>query len=120
MIIRRAVNGPATANPRQAACETLLRIRKEGGFADRLIDSQLSGGALIGPDRGLYAELVFGVLRRQGTLDHILLQLLDKPLIELDPQALIILRLGLYQLTRSKSTRLNSSHSAKSRMPSSA
>jgi 16S rRNA (cytosine967-C5)-methyltransferase len=100
MIIRRAApQGTSSANPRQAACETLLRIRKEGGFADRLIDSELSGGALSGPDRGLYAELVFGVLRRQGTLDHILQQLLDKPMIELDPQALIILRIGLYQLT---------------------
>ena len=54
---------------------------------------------MSGPDRGLYAELVFGVLRRQGTLDHILLQLLEKPLAELDPQALVILRIGLYQLS---------------------
>lgn len=99
MIIRRAAKGSSSANPRQAACETLLRIRKEGGFADRLIDNELSGGLLTGPDRGLYAELVFGVLRRQGTLDHILRQLLEKPLVELDPQALIILRIGLYQLT---------------------
>jgi 16S rRNA (cytosine967-C5)-methyltransferase len=98
MIIRRAERGVSSANPRQAACETLLRIRKEGGFADRLIDSELSNGILSGPDRGLYAELVFGVLRRQGTLDHILLQLLDKPLVELDPQALVILRTGLYQM----------------------
>ncbi|MDD2270817.1 MAG: 16S rRNA (cytosine(967)-C(5))-methyltransferase RsmB [Desulfuromonadaceae bacterium] len=99
MIIRRAAKGTPSANPRQAACETLLRIRKEGGFADRLIDIELSNGVLCGPDRGLYAELVFGVLRRQGTLDHILLQLLEKPMIELDPQALVILRIGLYQLT---------------------
>ncbi len=99
MIIRRAAKGISSANPRQAACETLLRIRKEGGFADRLIDSELSNGILQGPDRGLYAELVYGVLRRQGTLDHILQQLLEKPMIELDPQALIILRIGLYQLT---------------------
>jgi len=99
LIIRRAEKGTSSANPRQAACETLLRIRKEGGFADRLIDSELSSGILIGPDRGLYAELVFGVLRRQGTLDHILQQMLDKPMIELDPQALVILRIGLYQLT---------------------
>lgn len=99
MIIRRAATGTASANPRQAACETLLRIRKEGGFADRLIDLELSNGLLTGPDRGLYAELVFGVLRRQGTLDHILQQLLDKPMIELDPLALVILRTGLYQLT---------------------
>lgn len=99
MIIRRAVTGTPTQNPRQAACETLLRIRKEGGFADRLIDNELSRGALSGPDRGLYAELVFGVLRRQGTLDHILQQLLEKPMLELDPLALVILRIGLYQLT---------------------
>lgn len=99
MIIRRAEKATSTSNPRQAACETLLRIRKEGGFADRLIDIELSGGILSGPDRGLYAELVFGVLRRQGTLDHILQQLLEKPMIELDPLALVILRLGLYQLT---------------------
>lgn len=99
MIIRRAAKGTSSANPRQAACETLLRIKKEGGFADRLIDIELSSGALSGPDRGLYAELVFGVLRRQGTLDHILAQLLEKPMVELDPQALVILRIGLYQLT---------------------
>lgn len=99
MIIRRAEKGTSTANPRQAACETLLRIRKEGGFADRLIDIELSNGVLSGPDRGLYAELVYGVLRRQGTLDHILQQLLEKPMVELDPLALVILRIGLYQLT---------------------
>lgn len=99
MIIRRNAKGTSTTNPRQVACETLLRIRKEGGFADRLIDIELSSGALTGPDRGLYAELVFGVLRRQGTLDHILQQLLEKPMVELDPLALVILRIGLYQLT---------------------
>ncbi len=99
MIIRRAAKETSSANPRQAACETLLRIKKEGGFADRLIDNELSSGILTGPDRGLYAELVFGVLRRQGTLDHILQQLLEKPMIELDPLALVILRIGLYQLT---------------------
>ncbi len=100
MIIRRVpTRGTHSANPRQAAFDTLLRIKKEGGYADRLIDNELSGGALTGPDRGLYAELVFGVLRRQGTLDHILRQLLEKPIIELDPQALVILRLGLYQIT---------------------
>jgi 16S rRNA (cytosine967-C5)-methyltransferase len=93
------MKGVFSANPRQAACESLLRIRKEGGFADRLIDNELSGGMLKGPDRGLYAELVYGVLRRQGTLDHILHQLLEKPMIELDPLALVILRIGLYQLT---------------------
>lgn len=99
MIIRRASNTAPSANPRHAAFDTLQRIGKQDGFADRLIDSELASGVLAGPDRGLFAELVFGVLRRQGTLDHILAQLLEKPLKELDAQALVILRIGLYQLT---------------------
>ena len=86
------------SNPRQAACEALLRIEKSGEYADRLIDSELLVGSLTGPDRGLFAELVFGVLRRQGTIDHILAQFLDKPLGELDRSIHTILRIGLYQL----------------------
>lgn len=63
-----------------------------------MMDRELAEGQLSGPDRGLFAELVFGVLRRQGTLDHILSQLLDQPLGKLEPLVLILLRLGLYQL----------------------
>jgi 16S rRNA (cytosine967-C5)-methyltransferase len=87
-----------TSNPRQAACSVLLRIMKEGCYADQLMDSELESGRLSGPDRGLFAELVFGVLRRQGTLDHILSSLLTQPLSRLEHQALILLRVGLYQL----------------------
>ncbi|HEX9079365.1 MAG TPA: 16S rRNA (cytosine(967)-C(5))-methyltransferase RsmB [Desulfuromonadaceae bacterium] len=90
--------GSATTNPRQAAYECLLRLHREGGHADRLMDRELETGRLSGPNRGLFAELVFGVLRRQGTLDHILGQLLDQPLPRLEPRVLILLRVGLYQL----------------------
>ena len=62
------------------------------------MDRELTKGNLSGPDRGLFAELVFGVLRRQGTLDHILSGLLAQPLARQEPQVLIFLRLGLYQL----------------------
>jgi 16S rRNA (cytosine967-C5)-methyltransferase len=90
--------GVTSANPRQAAGAVLLRIHNEGCFADQLMDRELAGGQLSGPDRGLFAELVFGVLRRQGTLDHILTGLVNQPLAKLEPQVLILLRLGLYQL----------------------
>jgi 16S rRNA (cytosine967-C5)-methyltransferase len=90
--------GPNSSNPRQAACAVLRRIQKEGCYADQLMDHELASGRLSGPDRGLFAELVFGVLRRQGTLDHILTGLLDQPLAKLEPLVLILLRLGLYQL----------------------
>jgi len=91
-------NGLDVSNPREAAFCVLTRLRKEGGYADRLIDHELAAGFLSGPDRGLFAELVFGVLRRQGTLDHILSQLLVRPLEDLNISALTCLRLGLYQL----------------------
>jgi 16S rRNA (cytosine967-C5)-methyltransferase len=92
------VPAPNRSNPRQAASAVLLRIQKEGSYADQLMDRELSSGRLSGPDRGLFAELVFGVLRRQGTLDHILTGLLTQSLERLEPQVLIFLRLGLYQL----------------------
>jgi 16S rRNA (cytosine967-C5)-methyltransferase len=87
-----------SSNPRQAASAVLLRIHKEGCYADHLMDRELTKGSLSGPDRGLFAELVFGVLRRQGTLDYVLTGLLTQPLLKLEPQVLIFLRLGLYQL----------------------
>lgn len=93
-----SAQGTTSANPRQAAYSVLLRIHKEGSYADQLMDRELANGNLSGPDRGLFAELVFGVLRRQGTLDHILTGLLTQPLLKLEPQVLILLRLGLYQL----------------------
>jgi 16S rRNA (cytosine967-C5)-methyltransferase len=93
-----SASGLIPSNPRQAAYAVLLRIQKEGCYADQLMDRELSSGRLSGPDRGLFAELVFGVLRRQGTLDHILSGLLTQPLARQEPQVLIFLRLGLYQL----------------------
>lgn len=93
-----SASGLIPSNPRQAAYSVLLRIQKEGCYADQLMDRELSAGRLSGPDRGLFAELVFGVLRRQGTLDHILSGLLAQPLARQEPQVLIFLRLGLYQL----------------------
>ena len=88
---------PST-NPRQAAAEILLRIDREGGFADHLIDRELAGGLLLGPDRGLFTELVFGVLRRRGTLDHIIGQFSRQPVERLQPVVRTLLRTGLYQL----------------------
>lgn len=93
-----SASGSTSSNPRQAAASVLVRIHKEGSYADQLMDRELTRGNLSGPDRGLFAELVFGVLRRQGTLDYILTGLLTQPLARLEPQVLIFLRLGLYQL----------------------
>lgn len=84
--------------PRQAAFNTLLRIEKERSYADILIDRELANGQLVGADRGLYTELVYGILRKQGTLDHIIAFFSSTPLAKLERSVLLILRIGLYQL----------------------
>ncbi|HTP66757.1 MAG TPA: 16S rRNA (cytosine(967)-C(5))-methyltransferase RsmB [Geobacteraceae bacterium] len=87
----------STANPRRAAFDILLRIEKERSYADILIDRELSLGKLEGPDRGLLTELVYGVLRRRGTLDHVINLFSRQRTDKLERSVLILLRLGLYQ-----------------------
>jgi len=88
----------SAASPRRAAFDALQRLSGSDLHADDLIDQELSRNHLEGPDRGLFAELVFGVLRRQGTLDHYLSQLVQQPLDRIELPVLLLLRLGLYQL----------------------
>lgn len=85
-------------NPRHCAFSVLQRIYSTDLHADDLMDQELSKGLLQGPDRSLFAEMVYGVLRRQGTLDHYLSQLLQQPAERMELQVMIMLRLGLYQL----------------------
>jgi len=88
----------STTNPRSAAFEILLRIDKERSYADILIDRELSSGFLQGPDRGLLTELVYGVLRRQGTLDYIINRFSKQKSDRLERSVLVLLRIGLYQI----------------------
>jgi 16S rRNA (cytosine967-C5)-methyltransferase len=87
----------SSKNPRRAAFDILVRIQKERSFADILIDHELSKEIIKGADRGLLTELVYGVLRRQGTLDHIIGQFSTQRPEKLELYVLLLLRLGLYQ-----------------------
>ena len=87
----------STKNPRRAAFDILLRIEKEKSFADILIDHELSKEIIKGADRGLLTELVYGVLRRQGTLDHIVGQFSSQRPEKLELFVRLLLRLGVYQ-----------------------
>jgi 16S rRNA (cytosine967-C5)-methyltransferase len=87
-----------TANPRRAAYDILSRIDKERSFADILINQELNRGAIQGPDRALLTELVYGTLRRQGTLDHVIGHCSSRSVGSLERSVLHLLRLGLYQM----------------------
>jgi 16S rRNA (cytosine967-C5)-methyltransferase len=85
------------SNPRRAAFDILLRIETEHSYADILLDQALASGAIQGADRGLLTELVYGVLRRQGTLDHLINQIASRKTEKLERAVLLLLRQGLYQ-----------------------
>lgn len=87
----------SSRNPRRAAFDILFRIAKERSFADILIDHELSKDLIKGADRGLLTELVYGVLRRQATLDHIVGQFSKQRPEKLETAVLLLLRLGVYQ-----------------------
>ena len=85
--------------PRALAYAVIARVEETDAYADRVLDANLRKHAdLEDRDRGLVTELVYGVLRRRGTLDRCLQPCVKKPLARLDPEILRILRLGAYQI----------------------
>lgn len=86
------------ANPRKVALNVLHKVAAEGAFANIALNAGLNAAELEPRDRGLVTELVYGTLRRQGTLDYILGLFLTKPLGKLPLWILLILRMGLYQM----------------------
>jgi 16S rRNA (cytosine967-C5)-methyltransferase len=88
-------------NPKDArygAYKILQRV-EEGGYADRLLDDYLERQPDMDPrERGLMTELVYGLLRLRGRIDFALEQFSRQPLQRLENNALLLLRLGAYQL----------------------
>lgn len=95
---RRHPIGLSPHSARSVALAVLVvSVESEEG-ADVLLDRQLSSSPLDVRDRSLATELAYGVLRRQGTIDWRLRQVLDRPIPRLPILVQMILRLGAYQL----------------------
>ncbi len=87
----------AVAPARQAAFRILLAVERGSSHSDDLLRAK-AVTALSPADRNLATALVLGVLRWQIWLDQELRPLLRHPNARLDPEALIALRLGAFQL----------------------
>ena len=59
-------------------------------------------GGWTARDAALATELAYGTVRAQGTLDEIIAACLTRPIGELDLSILDLLRLGTYQLLRTR------------------
>ena len=102
---------------RQVAADVLHRSRDRQGFAAELIDQFLASGgrqppvdsenrgltpparqALSPQDRRFVTQLVFGVIRRKGTLDALLKPFVKIPFHAVQPRVWDVLHLGAFQL----------------------
>jgi 16S rRNA (cytosine967-C5)-methyltransferase len=90
---------PRAPSVRAAALEILFEVhRRTGVFAQDRVHVVSRREKLNKRDRRFLTELVFGVLRHEGTLDAILAAHSDLPFEEIGPRAKEALRLGVYQL----------------------
>jgi 16S rRNA (cytosine967-C5)-methyltransferase len=82
---------------RQVALDALVRV-DDGAYAHILVPEMLRKVPLEQRDRAFVTELVYGTVRMQRTLDHLLTGVASRPLDSLDPPVRAALRLGAYQL----------------------
>lgn len=83
---------------RELAYQVLLATESSDAFADALLGRALEQSRLAGSDRALATILVYGTLARKLTLDHTLAALSSRPLERVEPPALVLLRMGLFQI----------------------
>ena len=87
----------AISPARTAAFDILLRVEERDSYASELLHSNRLE-KLSSSDRGLTTELVMGVLRWRSRLNEAIIAASARPLAKVDPEVLIALRLGAYQL----------------------
>ena len=85
-------------NARRLAAEVLLRCENDSVYANLVLDTALRRHTLSDADRALVTTLVYGTLEKKLTLDYLIAALSDRPVDELDTEALVLVRMGLYQL----------------------
>jgi 16S rRNA (cytosine967-C5)-methyltransferase len=84
---------------RLTAYDVLDGVSSRGAYANLLLPQLLrERPELEERDAAFATQLAYGTLRAQGTLDAVLTGLVSRPLAELDPRVLDLLRLGAYQL----------------------
>jgi 16S rRNA (cytosine967-C5)-methyltransferase len=82
--------------PREIAVRVLAGSHRGTGFLERRLERALDRAGLASADRRLCQELVYGVVRWQGTLDWLIDRKARRRRTEVGVR--VLLRLGLYQL----------------------
>jgi 16S rRNA (cytosine967-C5)-methyltransferase len=98
-----ASRAPAQADaPRRTVLDLLAAVRERNAYANLLLPELLRSRGIHGRDAALATELGYGTCRAAGLLDAILAACVDRPLSTVDADVLDALRLGAYQLLRTR------------------
>ena len=93
---------PAVDPARQAAYDLLTAVRERDAYANLALPGLLRRYGLRDRDAALATELGYGTLRAQGLLDAVIDACTDRPLSKIEHPLLDALRLGAYQLLRTR------------------
>ena len=99
---KAALRDKAVDPAREAARDTLRAVRERDAYANLVLPRMLTDRGITGRDAALATELAYGAARAQGLLDAVIAAAANRPVGEIDGAVLDVLRLGTYQLLRTR------------------
>lgn len=87
---------------RHAAFDVLRMVTERDAYANLALPAILTERAIIGRDAAFATELTYGTCRTRGLLDAIIAAAAGREPAKIDPVLLDLLRLGSYQLLRTR------------------
>ena len=85
---------------RRAAFDVLRAVSERDAYANLALPALLSERGITGRDAAFATELTYGTCRTRGLLDTVIAAAAGRPVDQIDPVLLDLLRLGAYQLLR--------------------
>ncbi len=85
---------------RRAAFDVLRAVSERDAYANLALPALLAERGINGRDAAFATELTYGTCRTRGLLDAVIAAAAGRPVDQIDPVLLDLLRLGAYQLLR--------------------
>jgi 16S rRNA (cytosine967-C5)-methyltransferase len=99
---RRPQRRKALDPARQAAFDVLRAVSERDSYANLALPALLRERGISGRDAAFATELTYGTCRTRGLLDAVISAAAGRPPEQIDPVLLDLLRLGAYQLLRTR------------------
>ena len=87
---------------RRVAYDAISAVHRDDAYANLILPRLLRERGLHGRDAAFATELTYGTLRLTGTLDAVIASAADRDVKRIDPPVRDALRLGAYQLLRTR------------------